>query len=181
MNPHFNTHYSSWFASPLGLLCIKHDGQAIVALDYRPQGALDLTTPPSVLPAAWQQALVDYFAGDLNALAALPILLQRGTDFQQEVWLALRKIPAGSTWTYRELAEAIHRPKAMRAVGQALSKNPISIILPCHRVILQSGGLGGYAGSSDLGQLRKQFLLWHECGIGADRTLSRPPHCPLNS
>ena len=119
--------------------------------------------------------MADYFAGDLDALLSLPVSLRQGTVFQQQVWLALRQIPAGQIYTYTQLAQAIGRPQAVRAVGQALSKNPISIVLPCHRVILQSGGLGGYAGSSNLGQTRKQFLLWHECGFGANRTPSSPP------
>ena len=169
-----STEYVSWFASPLGSLRIGHDRHSISSLDYetsRPVGAL-----VSVLPLAWRQALADYFAGELDALRHLPITLRQGTDFQQQVWLSLRQIPAGRTYSYRQLAQAIERPQAMRAVGQALSKNPLSIILPCHRVILQSGGLGGYAGRSDIGQMRKQFLLWHECGFGAQRISSCPPH-----
>lgn len=179
MNLHCPPHtssieYVSWFASPLGSLRIGHDQHSISSLDYessRPAGAL-----VSVLPLAWQQSLADYFAGELDTLRQLPITLRQGTNFQQQVWLSLRQIPAGHTYSYRQLAQAIERPQAMRAVGQALSKNPISIILPCHRVILQSGGLGGYAGRSDIGQMRKQFLLWHECGFGAKRISSCPPH-----
>ena len=172
------------YASPLGLLRIRHDGHAIFALDYlcaADSTTTDPNTTPTTalvrtaLPLAWRQALADYFAGDLDALLSLPVSLRQGTVFQQQVWLALRQIPAGQIYTYTQLAQAIGRPQAVRAVGQALSKNPISIVLPCHRVILQSGGLGGYAGSSNLGQTRKQFLLWHECGFGASRTPSSPP------
>lgn len=165
---------TSWFASPLGLLRIRHDHNTISALDYVMVD--QMTSSGAVLPPAWQQALLDYFAGDLDALLQIPIQLKQGTAFQQQVWLALRQIPAGMTYSYRQLAQTLGRPRAVRAVGQALSKNPLSIILPCHRVILQSGGIGGYAGSSDLGQTRKQFLLWHECGFGAQRTPSHPPH-----
>ena len=172
------------YASPLGLLRIRHDGHAIFALDYlcaADSTTTDPNTKPTTapvrtaLPLAWRQALADYFAGDLDALLSLPVSLRQGTAFQQQIWLALRQIPAGQIYTYTQLAQAIGRPQAVRAVGQALSKNPISIVLPCHRVILQSGGLGGYAGSSSLGQTRKQFLLWHECGFGANRTPSSPP------
>lgn len=179
MNAPCSTDYISYFASPLGQLRICHDGHAIFALDYQTverTNTVTTTVSTMTLPHIWQQALADYFAGELDALLNLPVKLQQGTLFQQQVWLALRQIPAGCTWSYRQLAQAIDRPQAMRAVGQALSKNPVSVILPCHRVILQSGGLGGYAGSSDLGQLRKQFLLWHECGFGAQRTPSCPPH-----
>jgi methylated-DNA-[protein]-cysteine S-methyltransferase len=82
----------------------------------------------------------------------------RGTPFQQEVWTTLRKIPAGRTWTYGELARYIGKPKGFRAVGHANSLNPIGIILPCHRVIGSDASLTGYAG----GLHRKKWLLEHE-------------------
>ncbi len=81
-----------------------------------------------------------------------------GTSFQQEVWAALRRIPAGSTWTYGQLAQRLDRPKAFRAVGHANSLNPIGIVLPCHRVIGSNDSLTGYAG----GLHRKRWLLEHE-------------------
>lgn len=173
MNTPYSTDSYADLASPLGVLRIYHDEKRIFALDYMPHAATQHTTVR--LPCEWRQAFVDYFAGELDALNALPVQLKQGTPFQQQVWLALRQIPAGQTYTYKQLAQAIGRPQAVRAVGQALSKNPISVVLPCHRVILQSGGLGGYAGRSAIGQTRKQFLLWHECGFGAQRTLSCPP------
>lgn len=174
MNAPCSTDYFSDVASPLGILRIHHDGHTIFALDYSVNDQA-LNSVATRLPLAWQQVFIDYFAGELDTLLALPVTLKQGTIFQQQVWLALRQIPAGQTYTYKQLAQAIGRPQAIRAVGQALSKNPISIVLPCHRVILQSGALGGYAGSSNLGQTRKQFLLWHECGFGAHRTPSCPP------
>ena len=82
----------------------------------------------------------------------------QGTEFQKQVWAMLKTIPFGQTWSYQALALAINNPKAVRAVGMANGKNPLSIIVPCHRVIGKNGKLTGYAGGID----NKQFLLKHE-------------------
>jgi len=82
-------------------------------------------------------------------------LQMRGTAFQEAVWQLLCKIPYGSTWSYKDIAEKIDRPKAVRAVGAAIGRNPISIIIPCHRVIASDGNLTGFAGGLD----RKKTLL----------------------
>ncbi len=113
------------------------------------------------------EQLTAYFAGERQefALALHPV----GTSFQLLVWSALRKIPFGTTWTYGELARSIGRPSASRAVGAANSKNPLSIIVPCHRVIGASGELTGYAG----GMAAKRWLLDHERG---HRTTLQCPH-----
>jgi len=97
--------------------------------------------------------LDEYFEGKREQFD-LP-LAPRGTPFQQQVWQALQRIPYGRTWSYAELAEHIHNPKAIRAVGTANGANPISIIIPCHRVIGSNGTLTGYAGGLE----RKQLLL----------------------
>lgn len=91
--------------------------------------------------------LNDYFAGRRCSFD-LP-LVQHGTHFQQRVWNALRTIPFGSTWSYADLARAIGQPTAMRAVGAANGRNPIPIIVPCHRVIGRDGSLTGFAGGMD--------------------------------
>lgn len=98
-----------------------------------------------------------YLTGDLDALDEVAVH-PGGTDFQQAVWLALRKIPAGITRTYAELAAAIGRPTAARAVGLANSLNPVAIVIPCHRLVGSDGTLTGYAG----GLGRKRWLLRHE-------------------
>jgi methylated-DNA-[protein]-cysteine S-methyltransferase len=105
-------------------------------------------------------AFESYFAGDPAALAALP-LDPRGTEFQRAVWRALREIPLGATATYGEIARAVGRPGAARAVGDANRRNPIAIAVPCHRVIGGDGRLVGYAG----GLARKRWLLAHEAAI----------------
>ncbi|MEU6952943.1 methylated-DNA--[protein]-cysteine S-methyltransferase [Streptomyces sp. NPDC045714] len=108
------------------------------------------------------QQLTEYFAGDRTAFD-LPLSLG-GTPFQRSVWEELLKIPYGETRTYGELAEELGKPGASRAVGLANGKNPVGIIVPCHRVIGASGSLTGYGGGLD----RKQRLLAFESGGTAD-------------
>ena len=98
--------------------------------------------------------LGEYFAGDRTEFD-VALDLSAGTEFQQRVWQALREIPYGETWSYGELARHIGSPQASRAVGLANGRNPISIIVPCHRVIGADGSLIGYGGGLD----RKQTLL----------------------
>ncbi|MDO5037204.1 MAG: methylated-DNA--[protein]-cysteine S-methyltransferase [Tissierellia bacterium] len=86
--------------------------------------------------------LMDYFKGQRRTFS-LPLKME-GTPFQREVWEALLKIPYGQTWSYKDLAQAVGRPRAYRAVGGANNKNPIAIIVPCHRVIGADGSLVGY-------------------------------------
>ena len=111
------------------------------------------TTDPILCEAATQ--LGQYFAKERTDFN-LPLDLQ-GTDFQQEAWKALARIPYGETWTYKQQAELLGRPKAVRAVGAANGKNPVSIVLPCHRVIGSNGTLTGFAGGLDT---KKQLLLF---------------------
>lgn len=103
------------------------------------------------------QALSRYFAGELTAIDPLPVETV-GTPFQRQVWQQLRKIPCGRTISYGELARQIGRPAAVRAVGLANGSNPISIVVPCHRVIGADGSLTGYGGGIE----RKRWLLAHE-------------------
>lgn len=161
----------SVYASPLGNLRIQHTGHSIQQIQYMsPADTETSQLAVTALPARWVQLLDNYFCGDFSTLDHLPVRLDQGTEFQQQVWLALRKIKAGHTCSYKELANRIKRPNAIRAVGQALSRNPVVIVLPCHRVIQQSGALGGYEGKLAASNGRKQFLLWHE---GADVLLAR--------
>ena len=115
-----------------------------------------------------REAIEAYFAGDLQSLDRIPVLA-RGTAFQQEVWAALRTIPAGTTFSYGALARQIGRPAAVRAVGLANGSNPIGVVVPCHRVIGANGTLTGYGGGLE----RKSWLLNHE-GAKFARTLWEP-------
>jgi methylated-DNA-[protein]-cysteine S-methyltransferase len=105
--------------------------------------------------------LQSYFQGDLAALDSIPLDLG-GTRFQQRVWTRLRAIPCGQVVSYRDLAAAIGAPAAVRAVGAANGANPVSIVVPCHRVIGADGTLTGYGG----GIARKRWLLAHEGAFG---------------
>jgi methylated-DNA-[protein]-cysteine S-methyltransferase len=104
-----------------------------------------------------RQAFERYFAGDREALKAVP-WTTGGTEFQRKVWQALTTIPVGQTWSYARLAAAIGKPTAVRAVGLANGANPIPIVVPCHRVIGANGSLTGFGG----GLNRKRWLLRHE-------------------
>ena len=142
--------------SPLGTLRLLAADDELVGL-YLPEQAAPPGEPrrSRVLDLAARQ-LDDYFAGKRRAFD-LPVA-PRGSGFQERVWSMLLRIPYGTTWTYGQLARAIGRPSASRAVGTANAANPISIIVPCHRVIAASGALTGYAG----GLAAKQWLLDHE-------------------
>jgi methylated-DNA-[protein]-cysteine S-methyltransferase len=155
-------------ASPIGaILLVSDESGALRALDFddyearlarllRLQyGAAELA--PGAAPDATKRALDAYFAGDLEVLASLRTATG-GSPFQRDVWAALRKIPAGATTSYGELATKLGRPGASRAVGLANGANPIAIVVPCHRVIGASGALTGYGG----GLPRKRWLIDHE-------------------
>ena len=101
--------------------------------------------------------LAAYFAGDIDALDAIPVAPQ-GTEFKQLVWKALREVRAGETVAYGELAARVGAPGAARAVGTANATNPICLVIPCHRVVRAGGALGGYG----FGVERKRWLLDHE-------------------
>jgi methylated-DNA-[protein]-cysteine S-methyltransferase len=122
---------------------------------HRPAQALFGDRDDSLLPQVAVQ-LAEYFAGRRTRFD-LPLKLI-GTAFQQEVWTALLDIPYGRTTTYGELAERLGKPRAARAVGLANGRNPIGIVVPCHRVVGSTGSLTGYGGGLD----RKQHLLSHE-------------------
>ncbi len=124
----------------------------LLARRYRHYRLVEKSAPG---PAA--NSLRAYFDGDLGAIEHLRVHTG-GTEFQAAAWLALRSIPAGATATYREQAARIGRPTAVRAIGAANGRNPLAIVLPCHRVVGTDGSLTGYAG----GLATKQWLLLHE-------------------
>jgi len=151
----------SYFESPIGRLLLTSDGTALTGLHMEPsRKALctdgwieDVTVAP--LSATVRQ-LTEYFEGTRREFD-LPLRLL-GTAFQQRVWRELTEIPYGQTWSYGQLAKRIDKPSASRAVGLANGRNPISILVPCHRVIGADGSLTGYGGGLE----RKQWLLAHE-------------------
>jgi len=143
-------------AQAIGRLGIgEEDGALVQVLKVKPEDlplSGFLLRETKLLKEADRQ-LREYFSGQRKEFA-LPLLL-RGTDFQKKVWQALCRIPFGQTVSYQEIAEWVGSPKACRAVGQANHCNPISIVVPCHRVIGKSGDLTGYGG----GMAMKEYLL----------------------
>jgi methylated-DNA-[protein]-cysteine S-methyltransferase len=157
--------------SPLGEILLVADGGAVVAIDYgdcdgrmrrllaQRYGAFALERADD--PGGFSGRLRAYLAGELAALDGIPVSLG-GTPFQRQVWAALRTIPAGRVVAYSALAQALGRPGAARAVGSANARNPVSIIVPCHRLVGADARLRGYAG----GLARKEWLLRHERAPG---------------
>lgn len=139
--------------SPLGSLTLVEEDGALVQLSFGGYTVLESEEVDSPLLREAERQLASYFAGQLQVFS-LP-LCTRGTPFQEKVWCALQKIPYGETRTYGELAAMIGQPTAARAVGGANHRNPLAIIIPCHRVVAAHGGLGGYGGGLD----KKQWLL----------------------
>lgn len=139
--------------TPVGPLVLTVDDGALTALTFADRPIAEEGPRAKKIAAR----VLAYFGGDLNALDGLEVAPE-GTPFQKKVWAALRKIPVGSTTSYAQIARSIGSPTAVRAVGAANGRNPIALVVPCHRVIGSDGTLTGYAG----GLWRKQWLLKHE-------------------
>lgn len=154
--------YFTEFASPVGPIQLRGTATALTGVfmeshRHAPARLADAVRDAAPLRAA-QRELEEYFAGQRRAFS-LP-LAPTGTPFQLRVWQALRAIPYGATISYGELARRIENPRAVRAVGLANGRNPLSIIVPCHRVIGADGTLTGYGGGLE----RKRVLLALESG-----------------
>jgi AraC family transcriptional regulator of adaptative response/methylated-DNA-[protein]-cysteine methyltransferase len=158
-----------WFDSPLGPIVVAGDEQSVCCVEYADREGLDrqiarLAARSGACPIPGRSAPVarietelgNYFAGRAASFTAP--LARGGTPFQNAVWDALLAIPLGETQSYADVARAIGKPDAVRAVAQANGANPLAIVIPCHRVINAGGGPGGYGG----GLPRKLWLLEHE-------------------
>lgn len=155
--------------SPIGVIRVVATDRAVCALDFADGPPDDLDRVRARFPGAalvrgaggadWRERIEAYFAGCLDALDAIPVD-PGGTAFQQRVWRALREVPAGATISYAALAARLGEPHAARAVGLANARNPVALIIPCHRVVGAAGALVGYGG----GLWRKRWLLEHERG-----------------
>ena len=161
--------------SPVGPLRLVADDDALVAVffaDHRPAPTIvaRTVTRHAVLDRAAEQ-LAEYFAGSRRRFD-LPLDPQ-GTEMQRRVWQALATIPFGTTTSYGALAAAIGRPGSARAIGHANARNPLSIVLPCHRVLGSAGALTGYAGGTD----RKRWLLVHETSGTSVARVRPDPSC----
>lgn len=139
------------FDSPVGTICLEDDGEALSAFYFEEESGGEDFVSDLLLKA--KQELGEYFAG-MRTSFDLPLHLE-GTEFQRKVWDALAQIPYGETRSYSEIAEAVGHPGACRAVGGANHKNPLMILIPCHRVVGKNGDLVGFAGGVNV----KKYLL----------------------
>ena len=162
------TIYFSEMETPLGRVMLAATEAGLCGVYFHDQRYLPETR------GTWQRddarfgdiraQLGAYFGGE-SAVLDVALDPVSGTAFQREVWKALREIRPGQTWTYAQVAAHVGRPQAVRAVGAAVGRNPLSVIVPCHRVIGRGGALTGYAG----GQERNRWLLAHEAGMNAEQ------------
>ena len=142
------------YQTDLGMLYIVQEDDTIVEVGIlQPNQIISYEKKETPLIQNAHQQLKEYFQGERQTFQ-LP-LAPKGTQFQQKVWNTLQTIPYGETWSYQQMAKVIGNPKACRAVGMANHRNPISIIIPCHRVIGSNGDLVGYASGLDM----KRYLL----------------------
>lgn len=161
--------------SPVGLLRATSTGEGVRSLSF-PAGAASHPEPDGAGEVSGNgDSVLDLLVEELNAyfrgrLRAFSVPLDpKGTAFQRRVWDALLEIPFGATRSYREVATTIGHPSAVRALGGANGRNPIAIIIPCHRVIGADGSMIGYGG----GVPRKRWLLAHERGEAVDGLWAR--------
>lgn len=143
-----------FISSPLGITKIEGDEKGVAVISVLSEGELSTTIPNQLQEAVLQ--LQEYFEGKRQDFTFK--LNPKGTDFQQKVWQELRNIPFGKTISYLDLSKKLGDLKAIRAAASANGKNPLWIVVPCHRVIGTDGSLTGYAG----GLWRKKWLLEHE-------------------
>lgn len=145
--------FEQYISTPYKPVRVEATNQAITAVSFVDDMARDV---PNRISESCVGQLIEYFAGERKSFS-LP-LSPIGTTYQHKVWAALQDIKYGETWSYAQLAQHIGQPTGSRSVGNANSKNPIAIIIPCHRVIGANGHLTGYAGGLDI----KSALLAHE-------------------
>lgn len=145
----------AFYQSPIGSLEVAGTEEGVQGIEFSRRSAV-LSGPPAPCLKECLRQLDEYFEGRRRVFSLRLDL--RGTPFQKRVWAELLKVPFGRTVAYRDIAEALGNPRATRAVGGANHRNPVSIVVPCHRVVGADGGLTGYGG----GLRRKAWLLAHE-------------------
>jgi methylated-DNA-[protein]-cysteine S-methyltransferase len=157
------------FRSPVGPLLVEASDKGICGVRFGggERGRAPITARTRDNLEAGLAALRDYFAGRPPRLPPLDL---RGTEFQRRVWRELLQIPYGEVCTYGEIARRLGRPRGGRAVGGANHRNPVAVLVPCHRVVASGGRLGGYGGGLDV----KAWLLAHESGTAVFRLGGAP-------
>lgn len=147
-------YYSHRITTSLGPLTLYATQKGLAAIIYREQEALSPAKADASRLAPYAKSILAYLSGERagDALAQLPLDLQWGTAFERRVWQEIHRIPVGKTISYSDLALRAGNPKAVRAVGTACGKNPIPLVIPCHRVLAKDGGLGGFTWGVDVKQ-----------------------------
>lgn len=136
--------YSHSIETTLGRLNLYATDKGLAAVTYRDDIGMSDAQPSAAKLKPYADAIIAYLAGRGNDLAALPLDIQWGTELQRKVWKAIHRIPYGQTISYSDLALRVGAPNAVRAAGSACGKNPIPLVIPCHRVLAKDGGLGGF-------------------------------------
>ncbi len=153
-----NARHRGALDTPIGAVVVSfNEGGAVTALGFQEPADASLADPPPSCRTVIDQ-LAAYFRGECTRMDAA--LAPSGTDFEHRVWTEVRAIPYGATDSYGAIARRLGDPEAVRVVGLANARNPIAILIPCHRVVGANGELTGYAG----GLWRKRWLLDHESG-----------------
>ncbi|MGC5032351.1 methylated-DNA--[protein]-cysteine S-methyltransferase [Micromonospora sp. DT229] len=151
---------------PIGIFCVATDGDAVCGAHFGPVESAS-ETPAGPIAARAVAELRAYFAGELTEFRT-PVRVPRGSDFERAVWREMTRIPYGETLTYGQVARLVGDPGAARAVGVACNRNPIPVIVPCHRIIGAGGKLVGFGGGLDL----KVKLLELEAGVALQQAWS---------
>jgi methylated-DNA-[protein]-cysteine S-methyltransferase len=154
--------------SPIGPLSLRADDTGVSGLRFGVLPGVETVPATGVLAAAFEE-LDAYFAGSLTAFT-VPLSVCEGSEFERAVWRRMSTIPYGDTETYGEVAAVVGDPGAARAVGVACNRNPIAVIVPCHRIVGAGGKLVGFGG----GLPRKRFLLELEAGVAWQREWATP-------
>ncbi len=150
------------FSSPLGTLYMTFSGKSLLEIAFKKPALKKGKAPES-----FKKQLSDYFDGGLREFKQ-NITMDEGTEFEKQVWLAIKDVPFGETKTYKWLAERLGTPGGSRAVGQALSKNPIPIVIPCHRIIESTGKIGGYSSGVDIKRRLLEMEYYHSINAQED-------------
>jgi len=154
-------HKDTWvaFKTPIGIVRVYAQNEKVTFIDIAAKDAKVGSTGKAEVLKTAEKELTQYFSGKLTKFT-FPVDISNGTEFQRSVWKQISKIPFGKLKTYKDIADAIGKPKAARAVGGAVGSNPVPLVVGCHRVLGASGKITGYSGGDGLPT--KRWLLAHE-------------------
>jgi methylated-DNA-[protein]-cysteine S-methyltransferase len=154
-------HKDTWvaFKTPIGIVRVYAQNEKVTFIDIAAKDAMVGSAGKADVLKTAEKELTQYFSGKLTKFT-FPVDLSSGTEFQRSVWKQISRIPFGKLKTYKDIADAIGKPKAARAVGGAVGSNPVPLVVGCHRVLGASGKITGYSGGDGLPT--KRWLLAHE-------------------